>query len=63
MIKCNKCKKKMFIDRVFTTPQNIEVFCLYCGSRKFYNPPTASSEGRWLLQKENLRVKNTTSRL
>jgi hypothetical protein len=63
MIKCEKCKKRMFIDRVYTRPEHLEVFCLCCGSRKFYNPPSASSEGTWLLQKEKLLAKSTTNRL
>lgn len=63
MIKCIKCKAKMFIDRVHSGPDHIEVFCLYCGTRKFYNPASASSEGAWLLQKEKLRAKSTITRL
>ena len=63
MIKCSKCKSRMFVDRQFSRPEHLEVFCLTCGTRKFYNPPSASSEGTWLLQKEILKAKNTISHL
>jgi predicted nucleic-acid-binding Zn-ribbon protein len=63
MIKCSKCKSRMFIDRQYTRAEYLEVFCLTCGNRKFYNPPSASSEGAWLLQKEILKAKNTISQL
>jgi predicted Zn finger-like uncharacterized protein len=63
MIKCPKCKTRMFIDRQYTRAEHLEIFCLKCGTRKFYNPPSTSSEGLWLLQKETLRAKNTISPL
>jgi hypothetical protein len=63
MIKCQKCKSRMFVDRLFSRSDHLEVFCLTCGQRNFYNPPTASSEGTWLLQKETLKAKSTISHL
>ena len=63
MIKCPKCKDRMFIDRQYSQEQHLETFCLKCGTRKFYNPPSTSSEGLWLLQKEKLRAKSTISHL
>jgi predicted nucleic-acid-binding Zn-ribbon protein len=63
MLKCPKCKSRMFIDRQYSRVEHIETFCLNCGTRKFYNPPSASSEGLWLLQKETLRAKSTISPL
>jgi predicted nucleic-acid-binding Zn-ribbon protein len=63
MIKCSKCKSRMFLDRQYSRPEYLEVFCLTCGNRKFYNPPSASSEGTWLLQKEILKAKSTISHL
>ena len=63
MIKCTKCKSRMFIDRQYSRAEHLEIFCLTCGNRKFYNPPSASSEGKWLLQKEILKAKNTISQL
>jgi RNase P subunit RPR2 len=62
MIKCEKCKKRMFIDRVYSDLNHLEVFCLCCGSRKFYNPPSSSSEGAWLQQKEKILAKNIINR-
>jgi len=61
MIKCKKCKSRMFVDRQFNRLDHLEVYCIHCGTRVFYNPPTASEEGRWLLQKEKLRAKSTIS--
>jgi len=63
MIKCSKCKRRMFVDRQYSRAEHLEVFCLTCGNRKFYNPPSASSEGIWLLQKEILKAKNTISQM
>jgi hypothetical protein len=63
MIKCDKCLRNMFIDRQYSSPSHLETYCLYCGSRKFFNPPQNSREGVWLLQKEILRAKSTISPL
>lgn len=63
MLKCDKCKGRMFLDRQFNTPGHLETYCMMCGNRKFYNPPENSSEGRWLLKKEVLRAKVTITPL
>jgi phage FluMu protein Com len=63
MIRCKKCLKKMLIDRVYSSVSHIEIYCLVCGSRKFFHPPSDSEEGRWLLKKEQERAKNTISPL
>lgn len=63
MPKCLKCKGKMFIDRVYNSMHHIEIFCLYCGSRRFFHPPQESEEGLWLLKKEVLRAKATIAPL
>jgi len=63
MTKCDKCNRKMFIDRQYSSISYLEVYCIYCGSRKFFNPPQNSKEGLWLLQKEILRAKSTISPL
>ena len=49
----------MFVDRQYTSANHIEIFCISCGDRKFFHPPQESSEGRWILQKEISRAKNT----
>jgi hypothetical protein len=48
----------MFVDRQYTTVDHIETFCMICGSRNFYHPPSLSSEGIWLLTQERLRAKS-----
>jgi hypothetical protein len=63
MISCSKCKKQMFVDRLHSAVGHLEVYCLYCGFRKFFHPPEDSEKGRWLLKKEQLRAKATISPL
>ena len=63
MLICNKCHRKMFIDRQYNSTMHIETFCLYCGNRKFFHPPQNTEEGLWLLKKEALRAKATISPL
>jgi len=63
MLKCNKCSGRMFVDRLYSVAGHIETYCIMCGSRKFFHPPTESQEGTWLLQKEILRAKRTMSHL
>ena len=53
----------MFLDRQYTTIGHLETYCMACGSRSFYNPPTSSAEGLWLLKKEVSRAKATMSSL
>ena len=53
----------MFIDRQYTEINNLELYCIICGLRRFFHPPNNSQEGRWLLKKEQLRAKNTMSHL
>ena len=53
----------MFVDRVFTSMSHLETYCFYCGSRKFFHPPSDSEEGRWLLKKEIERAKTTITPL
>ena len=53
----------MFIDRIYTSPNHLETYCIMCGFRKFFDPPESSSEGKWLLKKEQLKAKATISHL
>jgi hypothetical protein len=53
----------MMIDRIYNSVSHLEIYCLMCGSRKFFHPPSDSEEGRWLLAKEIERAKNTMSLL
>jgi len=59
MLKCLKCRGRMFIDRLYTSLDHIETFCIVCGSRKFYHPPRDSKEGQWILQLEISRANST----
>jgi hypothetical protein len=63
MLKCKKCKGRMFLDRQYTTVGHLETYCMSCGSRSFYNPPESSAEGSWLLKREVSRAKATMSSL
>jgi len=60
---CRKCKGRVFIDRQYSSIDHIETFCIMCGARKFFHPPSQSLEGRWLLEKEKLRAKRTITSL
>lgn len=59
MLNCQRCNSRIFIDRQYTTTEHIETYCISCGNRKFFHPPSESAEGRWLLQKEKQRAKHT----
>ena len=63
MLRCTKCFQKMLVDRVYNSVSHLEIYCLICGSRKFFHPPSDSEEGRWLLKKEIEQAKNTMSPL
>lgn len=63
MPKCYKCNGRMFIDRQYTTVDHVEIFCLTCGLRKFFNPPSESRVGLWILQQEKLLAKSTITPL
>jgi len=63
MISCKKCKGRVFVDRQYSSTQHLETYCLVCGERQFYHPPTESEEGKWLLAKELFRAKFTITKL
>lgn len=63
MLACRKCNGRMFVDRQYTTVDHVEIFCISCGFRKFFHPPSESKEGRWILLKERLRAKHTITSL
>ena len=63
MLRCQKCKSRMFIDRQYSSVLHLETYCMSCGSRKFFNPPQNTMEGQWLLKKEQSRAKATISSL
>jgi hypothetical protein len=63
MIICNKCKGRMFVDRQYSTNEHLETFCVLCGARTFFHPPSESEQGRWILQREKSRANNTITSL
>ena len=63
MLICKRCKGRMFVDRQHTEISNLEIYCMSCGSRTFFHPPSNSQEGKWLLKKEQSRAKATMSSL
>ena len=48
---CQKCKGRVFVDRVFSQKLHVELFCILCGKRWMVNKDT-SAFGRWLEQKD-----------
>lgn len=54
---CSKCTGRVFVDRVFSQKQHMELYCIMCGKRWMINKET-SAFGRWLFQKENLFAKD-----
>ena len=58
MLKCHRCKGKVFVDRQYTTVDHLETYCIKCGLRIFFHPPSSSKQGTWILQKEKLRAKH-----
>jgi len=63
MLMCKKCEGRVMVDRAYSSMDHIETYCIRCGERKFFHPPTATGEGMWILQKEILRSKNTITPL
>lgn len=63
MINCKKCKGRMFVDRIHSNIDHIETYCIKCGERKFYHPPSETAEGKWLLLKERSRAKHIITNL
>ena len=53
----------MFVDRQYSKPDHIEIYCFCCGSRRFFHPPSDSAEGQWLLEKEKSLAKSTIAPL
>lgn len=64
MIKCKKCCGRMFVDRVYNSMNHIEIFCINCGTRKFYhNSFKDDKDALWILAMEIKRAKQTISKL
>jgi predicted nucleic acid-binding Zn-ribbon protein len=64
MLKCNRCKGRVFIDRVFSSYSHLETFCINCGERKFFHNFTEEDKkAQWLLEIEIKRAKASISTL
>lgn len=57
MMKCSKCKGRVFVDRVFSQKLHVELFCIMCGKRWMINKDT-STLGKWLEQLEKNKLKD-----
>lgn len=49
---CKRCNGKMFVDRVYSAYDHLEIFCINCGSRSMYHPP--SKHGKFALWLEKM---------
>lgn len=57
MLKCKKCKGKVFVDRVHSSHDHLELFCIICGNRKMFHPPSKFGNSiKWLKDLENQRT-------
>jgi hypothetical protein len=64
MIKCSKCNGKMFVDRVFTSHDHLELYCLICGKREMYhNPQKYGKKIQWIIQQEKHMAKKNGNHL
>jgi hypothetical protein len=58
MILCDKCSGRMIVDRVFTTYDHLEIYCLMCGKRKMFRYPEQNGKWvKWIMKLERERVK------
>lgn len=58
MLKCKKCNGKIFVDRIFTQYDHLEIFCINCGYRKIFHPPSQFGKMvQWLDQIEKALMK------
>lgn len=56
MLKCKRCKGRVFVDRVFTSHDHLETFCIRCGERKIYHPPSKFSNEIQLIHQNELKA-------
>ena len=57
MMKCQRCKGRVFVDRVFSQKLHIELFCILCGKRWMINKEL-NSFAKWLDQNDREHAKN-----
>ena len=57
-IECSKCEGRMLVDRVFSSYDHLELYCLVCGKREIFNKPESSGDiPKWIMRAEKLRLK------
>jgi hypothetical protein len=54
---CQKCKGRVFVDRVFSQKLHVELFCMQCGKRWMINKES-SAFGKWLEKTDRQHSKN-----
>jgi len=54
---CQRCKGRVFVDRVFSQKLHVELFCILCGRRWMINKDT-NRFGRWLEERDKAYAKN-----
>jgi hypothetical protein len=57
MMKCQRCKGRVFVDRVFSQKLHIELFCILCGKRWMINKEL-NVFAKWLDQNDRAHAKN-----
>ena len=57
MMKCMRCRGRVFVDRVFSQKLHIELFCIMCGKRWMLNKET-NALGKWLDRREHEHQKD-----
>lgn len=58
MISCSKCRGRMFVDRVHTASDHMEIFCVTCGMRIMFHPPAEYRSIKWLVEAEGSLLKS-----
>ena len=48
---CKKCSGRVFVDRVFSSENRFDLFCIACGKRWFVKRE-GNALGRWLTKVE-----------
>jgi hypothetical protein len=56
MMTCQRCKGRVFIDRVFSQKLHMELFCVMCGKRWMINKET-NKLAKWLEKMEEKYAK------
>ena len=60
---CKKCRGRVFVDRVFSSYDHLEIFCINCGFRKMFHPPSQFGKAvQWLHQTENQLMKKANGK-